>query len=211
MTQSTIERRLTEVNLSQFYVEMFWNTYDDGLHLLLMPFTDTATQTKHYFWERKAGAWYEDKFLVTKQPSAAVIVDGDAADDRCLLIGTYDASVVKWDKNATSDDGAIIESKVVIGPVAPDDSEFDSRITNLAAVMAKQGAVNYKLYASTTPDERGEPVASGQFVPGRNPIHLVRARGAFVWVELQQANAYTRWSLESMRLDAFPAGRKRNA
>ena len=211
MTQPTIERRLTEVNLSQFYVEMFWNTYDDGLHLLLMPFTDTATQTKHYFWERKAGAWYEDKFHVTKQPSAAVIVDGDAADDRCLLIGTYDASVVKWDKNATSDDGQIVESKVVIGPVAPDDSEFDSRITNLAAVMAKQGAVNYKLYASTTPDERGEPVASGQFVPGRNPIHLVRARGAFVWVELQQANAYTRWSLESMRLDAFPAGRKRNA
>ena len=211
MTQSTIERRLTEVNLSQFYVEMFWNTYDDGLHLLLMPFTDTATQTKHYFWERKAGAWYEDKFHVTKQPSAAVIVDGDAADDRCMLIGTYDASVVKWDKNATSDDGQIVESKVVIGPVAPDDSEFDSRITNLAAVMAKQGAVNYKLYASTTPDDRGEPVASGQFVPGRNPIHLVRARGAFVWVELQQANAYTRWSLESMRLDAFPAGRKRNA
>lgn len=211
MTQSTIERRLTEVNLSQFYVEMFWNTYDDGLHLLLMPFTDTATQTKHYFWERKAGAWYEDKFHVTKQPSAAVIVDGDAADDRCLLIGTYDANVVKWDKNATSDDGQIIDSKVVIGPVAPDDSEFDSRITNLAAVMAKQGTVNYKLYASTTPDDRGEPVASGQFVPGRNPIHLVRARGAFVWVELQQANAYTRWSLESMRLDAFPAGRKRNA
>lgn len=211
MTQPTIERRLTEVNLSQFYVEMFWNTYDDGLHLLLMPFTDTATQTKHYFWERKAGAWYEDKFHVTKQPSAAVIVDGDAADDRCMLIGTYDASVVKWDKNATSDDGQIVESKVVIGPVAPDDSEFDSRITNLAAVMAKQGAVNYKLYASTTPDDRGEPVASGQFVPGRNPIHLVRARGAFVWVELQQANAYTRWSLESMRLDAFPAGRKRNA
>jgi hypothetical protein len=211
MTQSTIERRLTEVNLSQFYVEMFWNTYDDGLHLLLMPFTDTATQTKHYFWERKAGAWYEDKFHVSKQPSAAIVVDGDAADDRCLLIGTYDANVVKWDKTATSDDGQIIDSKVVIGPVAPDDSEFDSRITNLAAVMAKQGAVNYKLYASSTPDDRGEPVASGQFVPGRNPIHLVRARGAFVWVELQQANAYTRWSLESMRLDAFPAGRKRNA
>ena len=211
MTQSTIERRLTEVNLSQFYVEMFWNTYDDGLHLLLMPFTDTTTQTKHYFWERKAGAWYEDKFHVSKQPSAAIVVDGDAADDRCLLIGTYDANVVKWDKAATSDDGQIIDSKVVIGPVAPDDSEFDSRITNLAAVMAKQGAVNYKLYASSTPDDRGEPVASGQFVPGRNPIHLVRARGAFVWVELQQANAYTRWSLESMRLDAFPAGRKRNA
>jgi hypothetical protein len=211
MTQSTIERRLNNVNLSQFYVEMFWNTYDDGLHVFLMPFTDTASRTKHYFWERKSGAWYEDTFALTKQPSAAVVIDGDAADDRCLLIGTYDSSIVRWDKLATSDDGQLIDGKVLIGPIAPDDSEFDARITNLAAVMANQGAVNYKLYASTTPDDKGQPVASGQFVPGRNPIHLVRARGAFVWMELQQANAFTRWSLESMRLDAFPAGRKRNA
>jgi hypothetical protein len=57
MTQATIERRLTEVDLGQFYVEMFWNTYDDGLHLFLMPFTDTATHTKHFFWERRTGAW----------------------------------------------------------------------------------------------------------------------------------------------------------
>jgi hypothetical protein len=210
MTQSTIERRLNNVNLSQFYVEMFWNTYDDGLHVFLMPFTDTASRTKHYFWERKSGAWYEDTFALTKQPSAAVVIDGDAADDRCLLIGTYDSSVVRWDKLATSDDGQLIDGKVLIGPIAPDDSEFDARITNLAAVMANQGAVNYKLYASTTPDDKGQPVASGQFVPGRNPIHLVRARGAFVWMELQQANAFTRWSLESIRLDAYPAGRKRN-
>lgn len=210
MTQSTIERRLNNVNLSQFYVEMFWNTYDDGLHVFLMPFTDTASRTKHYFWERKSGAWYEDTFALTKQPSAAVVIDGDAADDRCLLIGTYDSSIVRWDKLATSDDGQLIDGKVLIGPIAPDDSEFDARITNLAAVMANQGAVNYKLYASTTPDDKGQPVASGQFVPGRNPIHLVRARGAFVWMELQQANAFTRWSLESIRLDAYPAGRKRN-
>jgi hypothetical protein len=210
MTQSTIERRLNNVNLSQFYVEMFWNTYDDGLHVFLMPFTDTASRTKHYFWERKSGAWYEDTFALTKQPSAAVVIDGDAADDRCLLIGTYDSSIVRWDKLATSDDGQLIDGKVLIGPIAPDDSEFDARVTNLAAVMANQGAVNYKLYASTTPDDKGQPVASGQFVPGRNPIHLVRARGAFVWMELQQANAFTRWSLESIRLDAYPAGRKRN-
>jgi hypothetical protein len=215
MTQATIERRLTEVDLGQFYVEMFWNTYDDGLHLFLMPFTDTATHTKHFFWERRTGAWFQDEFgpvgNTAKQPSAAIVVDGDAPDDRCLLIGSYDASLLKWDKNAVNDDSQIINSRVLIGPIAPDDTEMESRVMNLAAVLSNQGAVNYRLYASQTPDLKGEPVANGTLVPGRNPIHLVRARGAYVWIELGQANAATRWAMESLRMDAYPAGRKRNA
>jgi hypothetical protein len=215
MTQATIERRLTEVDLGQFYVEMFWNTYDDGLHLFLMPFTDTATHTKHFFWERRTGAWFQDEFgpvgNTAKQPSAAIVVDGDAPDDRCLLVGTYDSSLLKWDKNAVNDDSQIINSRVLIGPIAPDDTEMESRVMNLAAVLSNQGAVNYRLYASQTPDLKGEPVANGTLVPGRNPIHLVRARGAYVWIELGQANAATRWAMESLRMDAYPAGRKRNA
>lgn len=218
MTQATIERRLTNVNLGQFYVEMFWNTFDDGLHLFMLPFTDTTTHTKHYFWERRTGAWFEDQFAPEpaglnrfKQPSAAIVVDGDAPNDRCLLLGTYDKSLVKWDRSATSDDGEIIGSRVLIGPIAPDDSSFDARISNLAAVMAQQGAVSYRLYASQTPDDKGVPVASGVLQPGRNPVHLVRAKGAFVWLELGGANNGTRWAVESMRMDAYPAGRKRNA
>ena len=214
MTQATIERRLTDVDLGQFYVEMFWNTFDDGLHVLLMPFTDTQTHTTHFFWERKTGAWFQDEFgpssNTNKQPSAAIVIDGDAPEDRCLLIGTYDGYLSKWDKNAVNDDGVGIFSRVLIGPIAPDDSQYDSRISNLAAVMGRQGSVNYRLFASSTPDVKGEPVESGMLIPGRNPVHLVRARGAFVWLELYQANVATRWALESLRMDAYPAGRKRN-
>jgi hypothetical protein len=135
-------------------------------------------------------------------------VDGDASDDRKLLLGATDNYVRQWDNNAASDDGVAIDSYVTFGPFGSQETEL--RLSMIQAVLAdNQQGVNVQLFAGDTPDVLGDPVWAGQLTSGRNPNMFVRARGSYFWIRLRNSAVGERWAFENMMVRVADAGRKR--
>ena len=211
ITIHSIDRRLADIDLATYRVELIWNTRDDGLHLFKIPYAAGGQIISHFFWERKTGAWFEDEFGDTSlQPTAATVLDGDAAADRAVLVGGEDGVVRRWTETVASDDGFAINSKVLIGPVVPPSSDSEVRVDRLEGVLADaQGGVRYEIIATDNPDTIPSAYTSGAMGPGRNPVIRARARGAAVYVRLANSSTGERWSLEDLAFHATSAGRRR--
>lgn len=211
ITANTIDRKLADIDLSVYRIELVWNTRDDGMHLYKIPYLGGGTVVSHFFWERKTGAWYEDVFGNTSvQPTAVTALDGDQPEDRALILGGEDGVLRRWTDTANSDDGHAIDSKVLIGPVIRPETDLEFRVDRLEAVFASgQGGGNFEIIPTDDPSTVGLPYSSGQLTAGRNPVIRARARGAAIYVRLSNSSAGERWALEDLAIHGAPAGRRR--
>lgn len=208
-----IKRRLSEIDFSTNFVRLVWNDRDDGLHVLVCPYGAGGVHLKHWFWERKHAAWFEDAFgneaVTNLQPTSAFVFDGDAADDRVLLFGCPDGYVREWDETAATDDGQVVYSGFLDGPLAPASVDSEVRFTDPEIVLADdQSGARWELYGSDTADSPGPPLLSGGLSAGRNMIGA-RIAANFVWLAVRNAQVNTRWAFESGSIRAYPAGRRR--
>lgn len=211
-----IERRLQSIDLANYTVQMAWNDLDKGLHLAVCPFGNGGTVMEHYFWEEAIENWWPDTWqLSTIQPTCLAVMDGDSSTDRVVLFGTESGYVCKFSSasNADSTDYAI-DSSVLIGPIIPKETPVEVIFSQLEAVLAsdQHGQPWCNVYVTDTPDSIGRPVWSGQLEPGRSPFKNFKARGSYVFVEIQLRDKLQRWAFEQMTIHGVtPAGRKRKS
>ena len=218
ISRDRIERRLQDVNLATTYIRMVWNYRDEGLHVFQLPFGSGGTILKHWFWDAKHEAWWEDQFGSTgstdAQPTAVHLFDGDAQGDRVLMFGCEDGRIRKWDETAKSDQGASsdlpIAFEVVYGPLVPANEGREYTFTGLTAVLADdQGGAGYRVYAQDQADKLGLPVARGSFHPGRNNSESVRFRGPNAWLSVSNTLAGQRCAIEDVQVHVSQRGRVR--
>lgn len=206
MTRETISERLSDVDLETYRVEMAWNVEDDGLHVFLIP-AESDTALVHYFWNRATDSWWSDTFAYP--PASVFVADGDEPDDRVLLVGGYDGYVRQWDKAAKNDDGIAIPTRCLIGPMTPEDVDFQFRFSAIEAVLARdQDPVQVSVHVSNVPDDVGPRRATVEMQAGRNNGKPIRGCGAYVWLAIEQSHAQRRWSIESFAVKADRAGRR---
>lgn len=208
-----IPREMRELDLSAYYPVLVWNTQDDGLHVLQVPYGSGGAVVRHWFWSKTTQGWFPDQFgraLNTGvQPTYAWVIDGDDPSDRTLLFGCEDGYVRRWDDAARTDDSLVIESRFLCGPLAGDELGRRGRVTKLRVQLADdQDGTRYKLFASQNPDTVGLTVDQGALTAGRNIIGL-RGAGNYLWLEIGGAALNQRWAFESAEVDVFPAGRQR--
>jgi hypothetical protein len=216
ISQRTIERLLNDsLDFSTHYVRMAYNWDDEGFVISQFPF-DAVSQVKHFFWDSKNDAPYEDSYALTSggaldiQPTAMIVIDGDAPDDRALIFGCSDSYLRKWDRAARDDDGTRIVSKAILGPLAGSDEEQEYKFDKTELVLATdQQGLTLSLFASDEAGSIGVPVHTEQVGPGRNGYIPRRMRGSYCWFSLENGAVGQRWAVESMSIRAIPAGRKR--
>jgi hypothetical protein len=211
LTQMTIEQRLLDVDMSDFYFVLAWNARDDGLHVIQCPYGAGGTIVSNYFWEQRTGAWWEDQLAEpTLQPTAVYVLDGDAPGDRVLLFGCEDGRLRHWSGDALEDDGYAIDSRVLFGPVLPEEADFEARFTQLQVNLSdRHQGCNWEMLSSQSADVLGISKANGTLLPGRNEIINARIRGSALWVRLRMAQRNSRWAFESGSVNVAAAGRKR--
>ena len=206
-----VEKSLRSIDLSANYVQLQWNPIDEGVHIFVIPFGASGTIVDHWFYEVQAQAFHRDRFGLRDndniQPTSSVLVDGDAYNDRTVLLGCEDGRVRRWgtdssgnipksDQQTTSADIAI-DSYSLIGPIVNNPIEGSQQLTELAAVLSSsQHGCNYQLYTSDEPENLGDPVSQGTFKPGRNDRHLVRINGDHVFMRLRNASVGESWAFE---------------
>lgn len=223
LTEHTIENELASINMTTHFVRLVWSTKWDGLFVYLMPYGAGGTHVKHWFWSAKygtEGGWFPVEFGTdqdtTAQPTAAVVMDGDEADDRIMVEGTEDGRVLFEDPDASDDDGTPIDWRMLVGPIAPEEADMVFRYTRPSVVLNQDlGGASVRFYASDDGELPDRPVSDIRIGPGRNERLPIRAKAPRAYMELRSASRVggsantERCAVESMSVFAAPAGRKR--
>ena len=221
---NTIERRLTDIDLSTHHVRLAWDYRSEGLHIFLiergvLTGQIASGQTTHYFWEQKTNSFHPDKFTLVAgspdlEPGSVMVIDGDAPADRKLMIGCDDGFVRKYDDTATADKNSsdvdlAIDSFVTMGPFRVGAVPGDLRFNAFEFVLSdNQSGCHFELFATERPDVIGAVQGGGTLIQGVNPIFHDRLRGRFLFVRLRDAST-GRWAYEYGRCQAALAGRVR--
>lgn len=207
-----IEGRLTSIDLATTRVELVWNTAEDGLQAVTIPYNGIGiANTPHFFWSGRTRGWFPDKIgTAGMNPTSVMVIDGDAPGDRALLYGCADGWIRKQDPAAKDDDDKPIDARVLVGPLAPEEAENEWRFSRPMVVLAKeQDGALVRFYATDQPDQLGSPVYQADIGSGRNYALPCGARGSYVAIEIVNSAADERFAIESLSLNAYPAGRKK--
>ena len=206
-----IERRLQEIDLGRYRIELVWNDVEQGLHVIQIPRFYHGVDLTSWFWDRRHNAWFEDDFTTaSKQCTAAAILDGDKFSDRSVVFGCEDGFVRKGDRRRDDDDGDAIFSRVLIGPLTDESSSSNFRFSQVQVELAsEQAGADYAVFTSRVADKQGAPVFTGSLQAGPNGIIQHTLRGGSAWVRLRNGVNDERWALESVSMAMYPAGRKR--
>ncbi|MFB3431987.1 MAG: hypothetical protein ABL309_13805 [Phycisphaerales bacterium] len=212
LTVDTLDFELKDIDLSAFTARMVYDTRLHGFHLLFVPIgsLNTVEGTIHYFFDTKNRAWWPDTFSNSGlQPLCACVSDGDSPDDRQIIVGCADGRLRAFDRLATSDDGYLIDSSVVVGPLR-DRQGRAARFSNPIIELDPQyGGITAKLYGSSRNSipPRAKFETKARVESGTNRVQRIGVRGESCWMLLCNASTSERWSIDEMSIDAAPAGR----
>lgn len=215
LSNGRLKRRFEQIDLSLYKVQLVWNPDELCVEIFVSPYSTGATS--HYMWDRRGDRFYKRTFATNNHnPLAVYVIDGDAWNDRVLLMGCVDGQVRQWDVDASDDDGTAISTAVTFGPyVAPPGKEH--RMTKFIGVLtpgSSNSTLGYSVYKSETPDvSTGLPTASfsGSWDAGRNTPTLDRATGRAIYLRLTSNSSAKRWALaEPIEAQRIIAGRVQN-
>lgn len=209
----SIERRLQDINQAEYDIRMVWNFRQEGMHVFVVPKGLGERLVTHYFWDAKEAGWWPDAFsVVGNQPTSAGIFDGDAADDRYVVIGCEDGYVRFEDEDAKDDAGNRIISECVFGGLVPDSHGGQLAFSHLEPTLASDmDGVDVELYLGEVSDvvAGGSPHFKRHARPGYNGSMLCRGKANQAWIQLRSAAAGEAWALEALYIRARAAGRRR--
>ncbi len=204
-----IESELLGLDSGNIGFRMLWDDRFQGLHVFCTPLAQPTAGTRHFFFEQRTGAWWQDEFASKNfDPLTCVAFDGNGPNDRVALIGSWDGYVRSVDPDATQDDDLAIASTVVIGPFTTKNLD-DVLLKDLQAVLGvSSGDVTFAVYVGQTAEAAltSEPVVSGTWTAGRNLNTLVRRAGYAVYVRISATNA---WAMETIRARLATSGKVR--
>ncbi len=195
-----IDQQLFLLDQSAVVVRM---TYDErwrGLNVFVTPLDGSAAT--HYYYDEQAQSWWSDQYANNEfNPLAVLAFEGDLPGDRVTLMGGQDGWVRAPDPDADDDDGTVISSDVLCGPVTYRGG-MAMLLTELQGDMALTGgSADWQVLpgASAQTAVAAGAAYSGTFLPGRGRSQFTRSAGVAFYVSLARAVSEPIWSVESLR------------
>lgn len=203
-----IDHLLESIDTGTNAIRLVWNDRFQGFHMYITSLAGAQAQT-HYFWEQRSSAWWQDQFENNNMnPVTVATTDGNLPGERGVIIGSWDGYVRYTTGPATTDDGSMISSSVMLGPFLTPDLD-DVLFKDIQSIMAAEsGDVTYNVYVGETAEIAltTSPVATGTWSAGRNFTDLIRYAGHAIYVQITSTNA---WAMESVRCRIQSEGKVR--
>lgn len=194
-----IDNLLTDINSGSNTVSLCWDDRQQGIHVFITP-TNASGATTHFFYEQRTNGWFEDAFSnPNHNPLCVCQFDGNNPEDRVVLLGSWDGVCRYLDKNAQNDDGRIIQSSVVIGPLFVEGLLEAVLLKEIQAVLgADSGNVTYSILAGITAEVAlaSVPRVTGTLFGGRNQTEAIRVRDHILYVQI---DSIVPWRMEQFR------------
>lgn len=194
-----IDNLLVDINSGTNTVTLMWDDRQQGVHIWITPTAASAAAT-HYFYEQRTGGWFEDVYSnPNHNPLCAAQFDGNSPSDRVVLMGSWDGVCRFLDPNAQNDDGRIIQSSVVVGPIMTETLLDTIMLKELQVVLgADSGNVAYAVLAGRTAEAAlaNAPRVTGTLVGGRNQTEHIRVADHVLYTKY---SAEVPWRMEQGR------------
>lgn len=206
-----IKRLLDGLDLGANTVNLAWDDRCKCLRVFVTPISAPGPTT-HFGFEERTNAWWTDEFANDDHsPLTVCTIDGVTAEERALLIGSWDGYVRYFKPGQTTDDGVPIESEVVIGPLLTPLGD-DVLFQEIQGVLAEaSGEVTYEVRVGKTAEAAldSDPVVTGTWSAGRNFTRPINRAAHALYVTLRSTDA---WAMETIRAAVEPRGltRRRN-
>ncbi len=202
ITETRIDERLAEIDVSTHVVKLTWNDRKQGVDVWVSPL-NAATATTHYFYDERADAWLPTTFdNANHNPLAVHVFDGDDPDDRVTLLGTRDGYILKDDLAALDDDGTAIDSYVYLGPLLAGGGADRFLLDELQATLGVgSGDVTFEVFDGDSAEaayNKTSPRFTGTWSAGRNRSDRRRAVGHAIYLKLSHDTSGEGWSMEQL-------------
>jgi hypothetical protein len=203
---------------TEHQIKLLWNNKDDGLHVLFLPvgLDNAGPANNALFWERVNNAWWRDQFAAEVTPYSAIVRDGDQPQDRTVLFGTSDGTVLNWAKQNTDSttisdyNDNSIDAWVFMDVASPTLSGAGQmRVTSVSTVMSNY-TENTKLQLCSADDPmslRSNVVGEADIGPGTSGRIPLRAKGSNIGLFIQAHSPDAAFSMERLQLTITPTGR----
>ena len=201
LSHTAIAEPLQQIDVDNTIIRLAWNQRELGVHIFLTPL-DLSVSTKHFFYDIRTDSWWRDSFTSSNHnPTAVAEVDGFTADDRHILLGVQDGGILKWDRDATTDNGKNIASHVFVGPIRASNPLSSVRLEEIEGVLAAGSTggetIDYSIHKGATAEEA---VASPSFFSGKlsgntRMVDRRRATGNKVYLKIF-SNQHS-WAMEN--------------
>jgi len=196
---------------------LVWDRDREGLYI----FTVTAGQPDDaptaYWYDARTDSFWPLVFPTIIGPTAVLVFDGDAADDRALLMGGRDSFIRTPD--ITAKDDAVttgveaVESFVDIGPVHSESTAERVVVTDLQCTLSEDSdAVQLQVYAGQQPEQSIKSMtirAVKTLLAGFNGAMRQRITAGAVRLRLYQNTLNSSWSYERGDMVVEKPGRQR--
>ena len=162
ITSTSISERLAKIDLSKRVVRMLWNDREHGVNLFLSH-SDPTEQVEHYFYDSRAGSWWEDRYEAKEtgedkyvhNATAYHVFDGDKESDREILVGgrngaIYKISIKEQDDRISTALNKEIDSFVWLGPFSLPDGRKIVLTETTGLLAHDSGNVDYGVYVGPT-------------------------------------------------------------
>jgi hypothetical protein len=220
LTDQTYNQYFSSINRGTSYVQMVWDRDRQGAYIFVTP-ANTGAAT-HLFYDARNGGLWPISFPDNHGPISALVYDGDAPDDRQVLLGGRLGLVQKMSDTQRRDDGTIISASVMFGPFQPAAPTGDAIVTGMDVTLGEVLVgdspsvwnCNWKLRGGKSAYEvtEGTPkrIAGGNFpAAGRQLTRVTRLRGGWFSLEFYNANDGDYFSLERVVVHVENTGKQR--
>jgi hypothetical protein len=191
-----IDPLLATVNTGANTISMIWHRSLQGFFLFCTRTAGPAAAV-HLFYEARTNAWFKVTFKNPMfNPLCCYCVDGNTADDRVAIIGSWDGYVRALNPTALDDDGEPIISKVAIGPLLTNSGDQLKMLDMRVDLAEASGEVRYDIFTGKTAEAALASVSSrgGVIQAGRNSTVSIERSGYALYV---QYSASVPWAMES--------------
>lgn len=191
MTSTTIDERLSDVNLSANIVTLTWDDRAIAVRVYITPIDGSAAT--HYVWDVRNEAWWPFSYATNSHnPKAVHLLAGNTPEERLILEFGQDGYVRKVNIDAATDDSTTITSYVYIGPFS------NMLFLELDAMLRESSSdVTWSFCTASSPQLALSAAAltSGTFVDGQNACEWPRAYLEHGYLKL---NATGQWAMETL-------------
>lgn len=160
---------------------------------------------------------FPDSHTERQIPSCYAYITDPQSNQTGLWVGSYDGYIRKWDENKLTDDGEIIPSQILFGPIQISALlRPNIKIKKIEVILSEDTTgITWKLFTAESAEKLKQNIENGKLplfsgtltTGGRQPLIDEKISGEFLGIVFSNNISGTSWGVEKLVISFIIAGK----